>query len=141
MLTRSMVVTVLGQGALLAVVGLVAFWLKYHEESDLEKARSMTFSVIVLAELFRALAARSQSLAFWQLRITTNPYLIAAVAISILLQVGITLIPFTREIFHLSLPTLSDTGLLMLLACAPVTVIESVKFFRFSADVMIEKTK
>ena len=54
MLSWSLGSTVLGQGVLLAAVGLAAFWLSYDQERDLDQARTMTFCVVVYAELFRA---------------------------------------------------------------------------------------
>lgn len=121
---------VLGQGALLACVGLVAFGMNYHQESDLEEARTMTFCVVVYAELFRALAARSRILTFWQLGVGTNPYVFGAVAISGLLQLGLIALPFTRSIFEATTHTPWEWGVLMALALTPVTVIELVKLFR-----------
>lgn len=130
MLSWSLAATVLGQGALLAAVGLATFWLSYEPENDLERARSMTFCVIVFAELFRALAARSQRLTFWQLRITSNLHLIAAVAISIALQLGVITFSVTRAAFQTTIPTPSEWILLLALAITPVTIIELVKLSR-----------
>ncbi len=136
MLSWSLGRTVIGQGVLLASVGLAAFWLTYDKESDLDSARSMTFCVIVFAELFRALAARSQRLTFWQLGITTNWYVVTAVVVSVLLQVGIISLPFTLSFFEATILTPSQWALLLALALTPVTVIELVKlgrqFFRRS---------
>ncbi len=130
MLSRSVSLTVLGQGLLLAFVGLAAFWLSYDQESDLAQARTVTFCVLVFAELFRALAARSQRWTFWQLGVTTNWYIFAAVVVSILLQVGVISFPLTRSIFHVTSPTLAEWGLLLGLALVPVTIIELVKIGR-----------
>ncbi len=130
MLSWSLAGAVLGQGTLLAAVGLAAFWLNYHQESDLDQARTMTFCVVVYAELFRALAARSQTWTFWQLGLATNLYVVAAVAISALLQVGIIALPFARSIFEATSHTTLEWGLLLVLALTPVTVIESVKLGR-----------
>jgi Ca2+-transporting ATPase len=136
MLSWSLGSTVMGQGMLLATVGLAAFWLSYKQESDLDQARTITFSVVVFAELFRALAARIQTLTFWQLGLSTNLYVVAAVAISALLQVGIVTLPVTRSIFEASPHTPWEWGLLLILALTPVTVIELVKLGHqfFGAD-------
>jgi Ca2+-transporting ATPase len=130
MLSWSLGGTVIGQGVLLAAVGLAAFWLSYDQESDLDSARTMTFCVVVFAELFRALAARSQIWTFWQLGIKTNLYVVVAVVVSGLLQVGIIALPFVRPIFKATTHTPMEWGLLLALALTPVTVIESVKLGR-----------
>ena len=130
MLSWSLGGVVLGQGALLAAVGLVAFRLNYQQDSDLDQARTMTFCVVVYAELFRALAARSRLLTFWQLGAATNWYLFAAVVLSGLLQAGIVSLPFTRAIFNATNHTPMTWGLVFALALTPVTVIELVKLGR-----------
>ncbi len=130
MLSRSVTLTILGQGALLAVVGMAAFSLSYEQESDLAHARTMTFCVLVFAELFRALAARSQRWTIWELGASTNWYLVAAVVVSIVLQVGVILLPLTQSIFHATSLTLAEWGMVLGLALTPVTIIESIKVGR-----------
>ena len=130
MLSWSLGGVVLGQGALLAIVGLAAFGISYSHDGDITQARTMTFCVVVYGELFRALAARSTIWTFWQLGPATNPYVFAAVVVSALLQVSIIALPFTRPIFEASSHTPLEWLLLVLLALAPVTVIELVKLGR-----------
>lgn len=130
MLSWSMGGVVLGQGLLLAIVGLVAFGFAYDYETDLNQARTMTFCVVVYGELFRALAARSTIWTFWQLGPATNPYVFAAVAISALLQVSIIALPFARPVFETTSHTSLEWFVLVALALTPVTVIELVKLGR-----------
>lgn len=130
MLSWPLAGAVIGQGTLLAAAGLAAFWLNYRQESDLDKARTMTFCVVVYAELFRALAARSQNWTFWQLGLTTNLYVFVAVVVSGLLQLGIITMPFTRQIFEATTLTAVEWAMLFALAITPVTVIELVKLGR-----------
>jgi Ca2+-transporting ATPase len=121
---------VVGQGALLAAVGMAAFGLTYYRHGDLDQARTTTFCVVVYAELFRALASRSRIWTFWQLGLSTNPYVFAAVAISALLQVGIIALPFARPIFEATTHTPAGWGMLLALALTPVSVIELIKLGR-----------
>lgn len=130
MLSWSLGGVVIGQGLLLATVGLAAFWFGYDQEGDLNQARTMTFCVVAYGELFRALAARSRIWTFWQLGPWTNPYVFAAVAISALLQISIITVPFARPIFAATDHTPWEWLVLLALALTPVTVIESVKLGR-----------
>lgn len=130
MLSWSLGGVVLGQGVLLALVGLAAFGFGYQHENDLSEARTLTFCVVVYAELFRALAARSQTWTFWQLGWWSNPYLFAAVTISALLQIGIIALPFVRPVFEASPHTWTEWLVLSALALTPVTVIELAKLVR-----------
>lgn len=130
MLSLSLAGAVLGQGLLLAAVGLAAFGFGYTYQHNLNQARTMTFCVVVFGELFRALAARSTTWTFWQLGPWTNPYVFAAVAISALLQVSIVELPFARPVFETTSHTSLEWFVLTSLALAPVTVIELVKLGR-----------
>jgi Ca2+-transporting ATPase len=130
MLSWSLGGMVFGQGLLLAIVALVAFGVGRFYEHDIDHARTLVFCVVVYGELFRALAARSRIWTFWQLRPETNPYLFAAVSISVLLQISIITFPFTRPIFEVTSHSYGEWILLTLLALTPVTVIELVKLAR-----------
>jgi Ca2+-transporting ATPase len=132
-LSRRLGVSILVQGVLVGLVGLSAFGLSYwrHPGND-ERARSMTFCVMVYAELLRALAGRSQTLTLMQLRWWTNPYLLLAIGVSGLLQLGIVEFPFTQSIFEVFPHTAFDLTWVAILALIPVTSIEVFKiiFFR-----------
>ncbi|MDA1018407.1 MAG: cation transporting ATPase C-terminal domain-containing protein [Planctomycetota bacterium] len=66
----------------------------------------------------------------WQLGPTTNLYVFAAVAVSVLLQVGIIALPFTHAIFDVTTHTPLAWGAVFALALIPVTVIELAKLGR-----------
>jgi magnesium-transporting ATPase (P-type) len=65
-----------------------------------------------------------------RLGITTNLYVVAAVVVSVLLQVGIIALPFVRRLFEATTHTPMEWVLLLALALTPVTVIELVKLGR-----------
>ena len=119
------------QGALVGGVALTAFGIYYvaHPE-ELNRARTMAFCVLVYAELFRALAARSQTYTLWQLGLWTNPHLLGAIGLSALLQLIIITLPFARPVFEAVGHTAWEWILLGLLALVPVTVLEVVKMVR-----------
>jgi len=127
-LTWQLGAAILFRGLLLAVVGIVVFGLLLGPDGeDVSKARTMAFCVMVFGQLFLALAARSRSLTFWQLGPTTNLYVIAAVALSGLLQFGILSLFFTRTIFQTTMLSPMQWILLLSLSIVPVTVIELIK--------------
>jgi Ca2+-transporting ATPase len=117
--------SILLQGALVGAVGLLAFALSsWNHPGNVERARAMTFCVIVYAELFRALAARSQTLTLWQLGVWTNPHLLLAIAVSGLLQISVAVFPFSRGVFDVPAHMALEWAAIVVLAAAPVTLIE-----------------
>ena len=119
---------VLLQGCLVGLVGILAFGLSLsHEPDHVDRARAMTFCVVVYAELFRALAARSPTLTLGQLGFWTNPQLLLAILVSGLLQVSVAVFPFTQRVFDVPAHSLGEWGGIVLLALTPVTAIEVFK--------------
>lgn len=127
-LSRELGRSILLQGALVGLVGLLAFGLSYWSHpGDDERARAMTFCVLVYAELLRALAGRSQTLTLIQLRLWTNPVLLLAIGVSGLLQLSIVVFPFTRSVFDVLPHTAFEWMSIVVLALLPVSMIEVVK--------------
>lgn len=121
------------QGTLVGMVGLLAFGLSYWSHpGHNERARAMTFCVLVYAELLRALAARSQSLTLFQLRPWSNPHLLLAIVVSGMLQLGIVATPFAQHVFDVLPHTTFEWAAIVVLALIPVTCIELGKLIRGS---------
>jgi Ca2+-transporting ATPase len=117
---------VLAIGLLEAVVVLVTFgWVL--AERNLAEARTVAFTTLVFSELLRALAARSPSRLFWEVGAFTNLKLLAVIAGSILLQVGLLHVPATRELFGLADIGLRDCGIALFIGLIPVSAWELAK--------------
>ena len=67
----------------------------------LHAARSLAFSVLVFAELFRAFAARSRTRIFWEVGAFTNLRLLGVVGLQVLLQLAIQYLPATQALFRI----------------------------------------
>ncbi len=110
-----------GQGLLLAIVAVLAFGLSFYVQGQsLEQARTLTFVVMVLAQLFHAVACRSTQYSILTLGFLTNRALVAAVVLSAALQWLIIQLGWTEEIFKVA-PLDTEHWLLALgLALAPL---------------------
>lgn len=118
--------TILSVGLLEALVVLGTFiWAL--SARDTEGARTIAFSTLVFAEIFRAFAARSPSQVFFETGVFTNVRLLGVIALTTMLQLGLHYIPWTRSLFGITPLTASDLALTLVLALVPVTVIEIVK--------------
>ena len=116
---------ILIQGTLVGLVGLIAFGISFRSHpGDVERARAMTFCVLVYAELFRALAARSQSFTLGQLGLFTNPYLLLAIAASGMLQLSVAVFPFTQRVFAVPSHSGFEWAAIVILALVPVSILE-----------------
>ena len=102
-LTRARLLRLFVQGAFIAVITLLAFlYCLYGMDLNLERARTLTFTVMVLAQLFHALNNRSEDRSIFALGLWTNKPLLATVGLSALLQVGIVSWPSVQSIFKVA---------------------------------------
>jgi P-type Ca2+ transporter type 2C len=90
-------------GLVMAVVTLVALDLTLAGgllggSGDIEEARTMAFTTLVLAQLFNCFNARSDRTSAFH-HLFTNRWLWAAIALSLLLQIAVVQLPFLNEPF------------------------------------------
>jgi Ca2+-transporting ATPase len=116
-------------GLLEAAVVLTLFGIVWRTEG-LAMARSMAFTALVFAELFRSFAARSQTRIFWEVGAFTNLRLLAVVVVSALLQMGLPHLPATAALFALQPLSAADLTLALGLGLLPVSTLEIVKLLR-----------
>ena len=102
-LDRDRIFLMFGQGLFMTLITILSFvYCLYSMDQDLERARTVTFMVIIGAQLAHSFNCRSDRLSLFRIGILTNKPLIWAVGVSTLLQVGLVLNPWTREIFDLA---------------------------------------
>ncbi len=119
------------QGLTVAAAGLLAFALGMHwHDNDAEHARAIAFCVLVFAELFRSLAARSPTQTMFGRGLFSNPALLVAVAVSAMLQLGVMSLPVTRRVFGIPEESWNDWLLIGGLSLVPVTLLETFKLIR-----------
>lgn len=119
---------VLLTGALEATLVLGVF--VYHLPDGVELARTMGFTTLVFAEVLRAFAARHPWKLFWEVGLFSNLRLIGVVCLTVLVQLGLLLFPFTREVFGLVPIETSAVFECLALGLIPVTILELAKIPR-----------
>ncbi|MCC6581715.1 MAG: cation-translocating P-type ATPase [Phycisphaeraceae bacterium] len=108
LLDRHRFVTVCVQGAVMAAAALAVFGSALSiMHDDVTFARSMTFTTLVLIQFLHAFTCRHDRFSLFQIGVTTNRALVAAVLVSALLQAAIMLSPWGQEIFRV-VPLRSD---------------------------------
>jgi Ca2+-transporting ATPase len=126
-LERNVSLAIAWQGSLVGGLVLFAFWYYYDASKGSEGlilAQAIAFQVLVFDELFRSFANRSKTHTLLELKPWTNPYLLAAVAASAALQLIVSFVPWTRDIFKLPLLEAKDWLFIFIMAIIPVTIIE-----------------
>jgi Ca2+-transporting ATPase len=126
LLGRAQWQAIVATGLAQAVVALSVYVWALESRGPAE-ARSLAFSILVLGELFRALAARSPSRLLWEIGISTNLALLGVVVCSALVQLAI------HYVLALQLPLEAagrsplDLVLIVGMALLPVSLVELAK--------------
>ncbi|MBH0177244.1 MAG: cation-translocating P-type ATPase, partial [Nitrospira sp.] len=121
---------ILGQGLLLATLALGAFaYSLLIWQQPVEEARSVAFTVMVIAQLVHAFNCRSDRWSLFQVGVTTNRPLILAVLASLAMQVAILATPVMQRIFKVAPLPVEDWELMVLMALVPLAVVEVTKWF------------
>lgn len=94
------------------------------EEMQLMEGQTMAFSTLILAELLRAFASRSDKHTILQIGIGSNPAMVKAVIIGVLLLLIVLYVPFMRDLFSVSFMTLKEWVPTIILAFIPLIVAE-----------------
>jgi Ca2+-transporting ATPase len=119
---------ILLHGILVAAAGVSAFLVVGRDpNASLDHVRTATFCTVAFAQLFFSIGCRSPGRTMPELGLFSNPYLLAAIVASVMLQVATVTVPGVRRVFGIDeLPTW-DWWLILVIALVPVTVIEVTK--------------
>ena len=66
----------------------------------LKSAQTMAFTTLVMSQLFYVFQCRSEQHRVWELGLLGNPWLVGAVLVSTLMQLGVLYIPFLQPVFN-----------------------------------------
>ena len=125
-LNRALLSRIGGQGLLIAIVTMIAFYLGYRAEGA-AMASTMAFSTLTLARLFHGFNCRAAQSIF-RLKFSTNKASIAAFFAGVVLLLAVLFVPGLKGLFMVA-PAFGITNLeeILLLALAPTVVIQIVK--------------
>lgn len=127
-------------GVLIGILTLAAFYFGLSEhgyslgsknipEDTLTYARTMAFVVLAASQLFYSLTMRNSSKSIFQVGLFSNKYLIGAIIVGLILQLGVITVPFLAGAFKVQMISGRDWGLVILFALVPVAVNEIIKLF------------
>lgn len=127
-------------GVLIGTLTLAAFYFGLREygyslgaqnipENVLTYARTMAFVVLATSQLFYSLTMRNPSKSILQVGLFSNKYLVGAIIIGIILQIGVISVPFLASAFKVQQLSLGDWDLVMILSLIPLIVNEIIKIF------------
>ena len=98
--SRGLTEKILIRGTLIGLCTLLSFMVGRYFNMDLQTCRTIALSTLVLSQLFHVFECRSERHSIFEIKLFTNPYLVVAVTISIIMMCSVLYIPFLSGIFH-----------------------------------------
>ncbi|NLA39182.1 MAG: HAD-IC family P-type ATPase [Methanomicrobiales archaeon] len=131
-LTRTALAVILAIGIWLGLMVLYVFWGLY--DVDLDRARTMAFSGLIIFELYNVLNFRSFRLPLHRVGFFSNPALFYAILGSLALQMLVVYVPVFQAFLGTAPLTLADWGLLALLGLPVLIAGEAYKVLRMRGE-------
>jgi len=89
----------------------------------------MAFMVLVMCQLFYALALRNSTKSIFQIGVFSNKFLVGAIFLGVILQLLVVGIPAMQSAFHLQMPDLDGWIIAISLGLVPLLFNEIFKIF------------
>jgi Ca2+-transporting ATPase len=128
-----------GMGTHIFFIGLLIAALSIGGQAwayagDSENWRSVVFTVLTLCQLAHVLVIRSERESIFSIGLRSNKPLLAAVILTVLLQLAVVYTPFLQRIFETSALSARELALCFSLPAAVLVAVELEKFFVRRAD-------
>ncbi|MBU1093450.1 MAG: calcium-translocating P-type ATPase, PMCA-type [Firmicutes bacterium] len=124
------------QGLMLGLIAFSAYMIGWFMTTDPElkmiTAQTLTFIVLAISQLVHAFNARSQKHSAFGL--SRNKYLTYAFLVSFVLQILVVVLPFTRDIFNIIMPSITQWFIILGLVVLPLLIVEATKHFKKMKD-------
>jgi Ca2+-transporting ATPase len=118
----------LGIGLLIGLLSISIQAWAYGAGSD--NWQTMVFTVLTFSQLAHVLAIRSETQFSWQRPLFSNPALIAAVSLTVILQLAVIYLPVLNPIFNTQPLSLFELAICVLLSAVVWVAVEAEKFWR-----------
>lgn len=97
---RGLVEKITIRGSLIGLCTLLAFMVGRYYKMNLETCRTLALCTLIMSQLIHVFECRSERHSIFQIKLFTNPYLVGAVSISVILMCSVLYVPFLQDIFH-----------------------------------------
>lgn len=120
-----------GEGLMLSAIALGAFsYSLYGLHQNLEQARTVAFTVMVVVQLVHAFNCRSERWSLFQLGVGTNRPLLWAFLFSCVMQIAVLTVPAVSPIFKVASLPMEDWLLMGATGVLPFGIMELTKWLR-----------
>jgi len=114
--------------AVSGILSLAVFWYVYNVTGELQRASTVTFSILAIDSLVYVFSIRSLRHSIFQKDIFSNKYLIMAVIAAFIIQLLAIYHPFLQGVLQTVSLDLSDWSIIMFVCALELALIEGIKY-------------
>ncbi|MFA7467197.1 MAG: HAD-IC family P-type ATPase [Desulfotomaculaceae bacterium] len=129
-ISRLMAERLLIIGVVIAAGTLFTFTWALNRGYNLDHARTVALTTIVLFQLFNVFNVRSEGLSIFQIKMLSNPFLFYSVVASIIAQISIIYVPSFQLVFRTSALGVDDWAMVTIVATTVLLAVEGEKALR-----------
>jgi len=129
-ISRLMAERLLIIGVVIAAGTLFTFTWALNRGYNLDHARTVALTTIVLFQLFNVFNVRSEGLSIFQIKMLSNPFLFYSVVASIIAQISIIYVPSFQLVFRTSALGVADWAMVTIVATTVLLAVEGEKALR-----------
>ncbi|AGX44871.1 calcium-translocating P-type ATPase, PMCA-type [Clostridium saccharobutylicum] len=97
---RGLVEKIIVRGTLIGLCTLLSFMVGRYYGMNLETCRTLALCTLVMSQLIHVFECRSERHSIFEIKLFTNPWLVGAVLISVILICSVLYVPFLQQVFH-----------------------------------------
>ncbi|MFU8806368.1 MAG: HAD-IC family P-type ATPase, partial [Bradymonadaceae bacterium] len=116
-------------GLFLMVGTLLIFWWALDATGDLETARSIAMTQMVIFQFYHVFNCRSLHRSVFKISLFRNRFLLVAVITALVAQVAILYVPFLQALFETVPLTLTHWGIILIVGTAIIWFVEADKWW------------
>jgi Ca2+-transporting ATPase len=114
---------------IIMMLGTLDIFQWYNTEVNLAYAQTIAFTTLMMYQMFNVINMRAEDYSIFSLGLFSNKWLLGAIALSVLLQIGVVHLPFMNPIFGTTALTLFDWALAAAIGASVLVFGEIVKLF------------
>ena len=104
---------ILIRGCLIGICTLLSFMTGRLYGMDLATCRTLALITLVMSQLLHVFECRSERHSIFEIKVFTNPYLVAAVLVSIIMVCSILYVPFLADVFNTVALNIGQWGIVL----------------------------
>lgn len=116
------------RGCLIGTCTILAFLVGKYYHMSVEACRTLALCTLILSQLIHVFECRSERHSIFEIKFYTNPYLLGAVVISIIMLLIIIYVPFMSSVFH-TVPLRLGQWLIIIFFSGTISLINSLYLY------------